>query len=153
MSVLGFRSDSSTPRYAIVEKDGDKFLFINAASESRLCFPAGAAEDVDKLTWLYREFERIFSSNPNISRVVIKKNEFTQGDTAAKRQACYQDAALIMFCGIKGVPVCSKLYTSLDVKTSTVLTKAEERVGVTSKYWNNKMADAVVAAWWGAREG
>jgi len=37
--------------------------------------------------------------------------------------------------------------TSADTKRH-----AEDRVGKTDKYWDTKMADAVNAAWWGARQ-
>lgn len=97
MKILGFRSDPATPRYAIVDSAVMPLVLVNAAVESRLCFPADCATEVAQVTWLYREFERIFHTYPDISRVVIKKGEFTQGDNNAKRVASYQEAALLLF--------------------------------------------------------
>lgn len=148
--ILGFRSDPATPRYALVDSTANPLLLINAADESRLCFPAECNEDVAKITWLYREFERIFHVNPGIGRVVIKKGEFTQGDNSAKRMSSYQEAALLLYCGLHNKPVASKLYASLGTNSGSVVAHAVARVGQTTRYWNSKMADAVVAAWWGA---
>ena len=150
MIVLGFRSDPTTPRYAIVDGTAAPLVLLNAATESRLCFPADCAEDAAKVTWLYREFERIFHTHPNIDRVVIKKGEFTQGDTNAKRVASYQEAALLLYCGLHNKPVATKIYASLGTRSAQVRDHAIERVGQTTRYWNSKMADAVIAAWWGA---
>lgn len=150
MEVLGFRSDPTIPRYAILDDVSTPPSLLNADSESRLLFPADCVEDVAKITWLYREFERIFHTHPDIGRVVIKKGEFTQGDNNAKRVASYQEAALFLCCGLQNKPVIAKIYTSLNTRSADVRNDAIARVGRTTRYWNNKMADAVVAAWWGA---
>jgi len=150
MIVLGFRSDQLAPRYALVENVGGNLRLLNAETESRLSFPAKIDEDAAKLAWLYREFDQIFHTHPDIARVVVKKGEFTQGDSSAKRVASYQEAALLLYCGLKAKPVATKLYVSLATKGSDVKDHAVERVGRTTKNWNEKMADAVVAAWWGA---
>lgn len=150
MKVLGFRSDPATPRYALVDGTANPLSLLNAADESRLCFPTDCTEDAAKVTWLYREFERIFHAHPDITRVVIKKGEFTQGDNNAKRTASYQEAALLLYCGLHNKPVTSKIYASLGTNSTSVLAHAVARVGQTTRYWNSKMADAVVAAWCGA---
>lgn len=150
MKILGFRSDSATPRYALVDSIANPLSLLNATAESRLCFPADCTEDAAKVTWLYREFERIFHTHPDIVRVVIKKGEFTQGDNNAKRAASYQEAALLLYCGLHNKPIVAKVYASLGTNSSSVLAHAAARVGQTTRYWNSKMADAVVAAWWGA---
>jgi len=138
------------PRYALIDGSTNPVLLLNAADESRLCFPADCTEDTAKITWLYREFERIFHAHPDIERVVIKKGEFTPGDNNAKRTASYQEAALLLYCGLHNKPIFSKLYASLGTNSGSVLAHAEARAGRTTRYWNSKMADAVVAAWWGA---
>ncbi len=92
MKILGFRSDPSTPRYAIVDSSVTPPALLNADGESRLRFPADCTSEAAQVTWLYREFERIFHIHPDIDRVVIKKGEFTQGDNNAKRVASYQEA-------------------------------------------------------------
>ena len=149
MKVLGFRSDPATPRYALIDGSTNPLRLLNATTESRLCFPADCTEDAAKVTWLYREFERIFHAHPDVGKIVIKKGEFTQGDTNAKRAASYQEAALLLYCGLHNKPVVAKLYTSLGTNSGSVLAHAAARVGQTTRYWNPKMADAVIAAWWG----
>ena len=149
MVVMGFRSDQSSPRYALVDGPVGSYTLLNSATESRLKFPANCTEDAAKVTWLYREFERIFHANPQIEQVVIKKGEFTQGDNNAKRISSYQEAALLLFCGLHNKPVTSKLYVSLGTSGAQVQEHADARVGLTVQYWDKKMADAVMAAWWG----
>lgn len=151
MKILGFRSDPTTPRYALVDGSTSPMTLLNASEESRLCFPADRIEDAAKVTWLYREFERIFHAHPDIVRVVIKKGEFTQGDNNAKRTASYQEAALLLYCGLHNKPVVTKIYASLGTKSAQVCDHAIHRVGQTTRYWNSKMADAIIAAWWGAK--
>ncbi len=125
-------------------------MLLNADAENRLRFPADCVEDAAKVTWLYREFERIFHTNPEITRVVIKKGEFTQGDNNAKRVASYQEAALLLYCGLHNKPIATKIYASLSTRSAQVREHAIARVGQTARHWDSKMADAVVAAWWGA---
>lgn len=150
MKILGFRSDPSTPRYAIVDSSVTPPALLNADGESRLRFPADCTSEAAQVTWLYREFERIFHIHPNIDRVVIKKGEFTQGDNNAKRVASYQEAALLLYCGLHNKPVVSKIYASLSTRSAQVKDHAVARVGQTTRYWDGKMADAIIAAWWGA---
>jgi hypothetical protein len=83
MKVLGFRSDPTAPRYAVVDGSTLPLTLINADSESRLRFPADCSTEAAQVTWLYREFERLFHMHPDIIRVVIKKGEFH-----ARRQQC-----------------------------------------------------------------
>lgn len=149
MKILGFRADPKGPRYAIVEMSGSQFTLLNAASESKLVFPANCDDDAAQVTWLYREFERIFHAHPDIAKVVIKKGEFTQGDNNAKRLVSYQEAVLLLFCGIHNKQIITKLYTSLGTNNGQVKEHAIARVDKTKKYWDTKMADAVIAAWWG----
>jgi hypothetical protein len=150
MKILGFRSDPSTPRYAIVDSSATPPALLNADGESRLRFPADCTSEAAQVTWLYREFERIFHIHPDIDRVVIKKGEFTQGDNNAKRVASYQEAALLLYCGLHNKPVVSKIYASLSTRSAQVKDHAIARVGQTTRYWDGKMADAIIAAWWGA---
>lgn len=150
MKILGFRSDPSTPRYAVVDGSVTPPALHNADGESRLRFPADCNNEAARVTWLYREFERIFHIHPDIDRVVIKKGEFTQGDNNAKRAASYQEAALLLYCGLHNKPVVSKIYASLSTRSAQVKDHAIARVGQTTRYWDGKMADAVIAAWWGA---
>jgi hypothetical protein len=151
MKVLGFRADPSTPRYALVQNDGAALVLTNAQGETRLSYPANIASAAEKTGWLYREIERIFRDNPGIARVVIKTNEYTQSDSKAKRESAYAEAMLLLYCAQHQVPVDVKIYASLGTNSGSVKEHAEARVGRTAKYWDAKMADAVVAAWSQAR--
>lgn len=147
MTVLGFRSDPSTPRYALVRKDASAVVFANADGETRLVYPANVASVAEKAVWLYREVERIFRDTPGISHAVIKTNEYTQSDSKAKRESSYAEAMLLLYCAQHQIPVEVKTYGSLGTNSGSVKEHAEVRVGRSSKYWDGKMADAVVAAW------
>lgn len=151
MTVLGFRADPSAPRYALVRKDGAGFVLVNGDAETKLSYPASVSSAVDKTGWLYREIERIFRDNPGITRVVIKTNEYTQSDSKAKRESAYAEAMLLLYCAQHQVPIDVKSYASLGTNSGSVKEHAEARVARTAKYWDAKMADAVIAAWNGAR--
>lgn len=151
MTVLGFRTDPSTPRYALIRNDGTALVLTNAFSETRLSYPANIASAAEKAGWLYREIERIFRDNPGISQVVIKTNEYTQSDSKAKRESAYAEAMLLLYCSQHNIAVEVRIYASLGTNSGSVKEHAEARVGRTSKYWDTKMADAIVAAWSRAR--
>lgn len=149
MKVMGFRADPSAPRYAIVEgQKGGTFTLLNAATDSKLAFPAQCTEPTQQLHWLAQELERILHDHPDIAAIIVKANEFGTESTA-KRLSTYQDATVILHGGQKGIPVQVKTYASLSTKSASVKLDAAARVGQTTKYWDNKMADAVIAAWWG----
>ncbi|MCH9807010.1 MAG: hypothetical protein K0U74_04700 [Alphaproteobacteria bacterium] len=149
--VLGFRADPANARYAIVSCDGTDSTLENAASESKLVYPADIDTVPQKLEWLHREFERMFHANRDIEMVVIKTNEYGLNEKAAMRESSYLEAVLLLFCQRNGIPVEIKTYNSLGTRSKDAKTHAEHRVGRTSKYWDAKMADAVIAAWWGAK--
>lgn len=151
MTVLGFRADPTAPRYALVDYDGAAFTLANANGETRLSYPANITLAVDKAGWLYREIERIFRDNPGLTRVVMKTNEYTQSDSKAKRESAYAEAMLLLYCAQHQMPVEIKTYASLGTRSGDVKSHAETRIGRTTKYWDAKMADAVIAAWSGAR--
>lgn len=150
MKVLGFRGDPKAPRYAVVSEDNGVFTLENAASDNKLLVPASVTEDADaeRVNWMYREVLAIFDAHPGIAKVMIKQNEFTRLDTKAKRRSAYNDAAVILACAHQGIPVELKIYASMGTTSTDTKLHAENRVGKTAKYWDNKMADAVNAAWW-----
>lgn len=151
MKVLGFRSDPSAPRYALVTKTSEEFLLLNSSTDSRLKFPAtiGDEDECGRITWVYNEIARVFDGHPEIAKVVIKINEYTRSDTKAKRRSSHIDAAVMLCCAQRNVPVTIRVYGNLATTSSDTLRHAEARVGRTLKYWDTKMADAVNAAWWG----
>lgn len=152
MKVLGVRLEPTKARYALVDYDGADFILLNADNESRLVFPAGLSETAEKAEWLYRELERVIHETPDIEKVCVKTNEFTQSDSKAKRETAHLEGVVFLFCRLKGLPVSAKIYASLGTRSADVRVHAENRVGRTDKYWDTKIADAIVAAWKGARE-
>lgn len=153
MKVLGFRGDPKAPRYAVVSEDNSVFTLENAASDNKLLAPVSITEDADaeRVNWMYREVLAIFDAHQGIAKVMIKQNEFTRLDTKAKRRSAYNDAAVILACAHRGIPVELKIYGSMGTTSADTKRHAEDRVGKTDKYWDSKMADAVNAAWWGLR--
>jgi hypothetical protein len=148
--ILGFRADPSRARYAIIEHDGANFKFVNRATENRLVFPANLDQAPEKILWLYREIKRIFHADPDIERVVIKTNEFVMRETAAKRLSSYIEAGVMLYCEENKIPVGTKTYASLGTGSASAKEEAEQRVGKTAKYWDSKIADAILVACWGA---
>mgnify|MGYP005845084353 CR=1 FL=1 len=149
MKVLGFRGDPKAPRYAVVSEVGGAYTLENAASDNKLSVPASITEDAERLNWLYQEILAIFDAHLGIEKVMIKQNEYTQRDTKAKRKSAHADAAVVLACSHGGIPVELKIYASMPTTSKDTKQHAESRVGKTEKYWDNKMADAVNAAWWG----
>lgn len=153
MKVLGFRGNPRAPRYAVLDYDGTTFTLVNASSDSKLTVPADINEDADseRLGWIYGEIVRIHEAYPDIVKVMIKTNEFTQSDTKPKRKSAYIDAAVILAATHKNVPVQALAYNQIATTKARTKEHAEARVGKTDKYWDDGMADAVNIAWWGAR--
>lgn len=151
MKVLGFRSDQHNSRYAIVSGENSDFTLENADGKSRLSFPKQMSEDAEakRLGWLYDEILTIFDTHRGIDKVVIKENDFVFKDTKSKRRAAHYDAAVIFACVNCDIPVEIKTYKSLSTTKKDAMQHAEERVGKTGENWDYKMADAVIAAWWG----
>ena len=148
MKILGFRSAPNMVRYALVDCDGVNATLLNANSENRLVYPAGMDALEDKLVWLSNEIDRIIHRNNGIDKAVIKSNEYIT-ETKAKRASTYSDAVIMLCCAKAKIPVVAKIYGSLGTTSTKVQDHAEHRVGRTTKYWDKKMADAVVAAWSG----
>jgi hypothetical protein len=68
------------------------------------------------------------------------------------RESSYAEAAVALLSEQRSKPVFIKTYTSLGTRSADVKSHAEQRVGRTDRYWDNKIADAIMAAWWGARQ-
>ena len=151
MKVLGVRIEPTKARYAILEKSGDDFSLLNADTESRLVFPANLTAPDERANWLYRELDRLIHEHNDVEKICIKTNEYTRGDTKPKRTTAHLEGVVLLFGARNNLPVDLKLYTSLGTRSANVREDAENRVGRTAMYWDNKMADAVVAAWNGAR--
>ena len=151
MKVLGIRVDPQKTRYALIDYDGSDFTLLNADTESRLVYPVNVSDPDEKVDWLYKEFARVLHEHQDIEKVCIKTNEYTQSDSKAKRESAYLEGAILLFCRQNNIPVIVKIYASLSTRSADVKVHAEQRVGRTEKYWDTKIADAVIVAWHGAR--
>ena len=120
---------------------------MNRASESKLQYPASHTTTDDKLKWLKGELDRTFRQSTDISQVVIKTNEFSGSENKSKRESTYAEAVCILAASEQNVPVSCKLYSQIGSTSTDARRHAEDRVGRTDKYWNNKIADAVLAAY------
>lgn len=151
MQVFGFRGDSKSPRYAIIEKIGGGYSFVNKDQEHYLEFPKTFSDNdiLSKISWISDEFLNIFRRYPHIHGVVIKQNEYTQGDNKAKRIVSYEEAVLMSCCNQLKKPLLLKQYRALGTKSADVKEKALGLCCATNKYWDGKIADAIVAACWG----
>lgn len=152
MKILGIRTAPSVVRYAILTMGEDgAILFENANSENKIDFPSDCQKTVEKLPWLSKEILRIFRQNNDINKIIIKASEYGRGrETTASREAAYYDSAVIIQAGLQTspIPVEVKVYRGLGngIKRNTIKAIAEEKVGKTDKYWNEQIADAVIAA-------
>jgi len=146
MKILGIRVSSDCVRYAILEKIGDKIVFVNKTTENRLVFPANFDSINQKLLWIKNELERIIRQNTDIARIVIKTNEFLQ-ENKSIRATNYVDAVCILVAAEKGISVYTKLYSQIGATNGNVKERAEHKIGRTEKYWDSKMADATLCAY------
>lgn len=151
MKVLGIRIGPQKTRVAIVKRINQAYKLICTDTDSRLVYPADMSSPVDKVLWLYREFERLYNEHTDIEKICIKTNEFTRIDNKSKRETAYLEGVVLLFCRQIDIPVDIKNYASLGTNSSEVKDHAEQRVGRTERYWDVQMADAIVAAWQGIR--
>ena len=151
MKVLGIRVDPKKTRYALVAFNNGAYTLLNADGESRLTYPVDLEAPDEKVDWLYRELQRVLHEHPDITRICIKTNEYARGENKSKRESAYLEGVILLFARQKAIPVTAKLYASLATKSSDVKAHAEQRVGRTTLHWDEKIADAVVAAWKGTQ--
>lgn len=150
MKVLGLRASTTEIRYAILEKTSDEIIFTNQNTEHRMVYPANLDSIESKLKWLYDEINRVIRQNPDIDKIIIKTNEYTN-ETGAKRETIYTDAIILLIAFENNIPVVRKLYSQIGATSRDVKERAEARVGRTDRYWNNTMADAIACAYWEIR--
>lgn len=147
--VLGLRASSQEVRYAILDKDTDgKIIFVNRTSEHRLKYPVNIDRVDGKLNWIKAEIDRVLRQNTAIDTIVIKTNEYTGIENAIKRETTYVDAIFLLCAAEHGIPVVRKLNSQINSSASLAKEYAEARVGKTNQYWNNTIADAILAAYW-----
>lgn len=147
MKVLGIRTAPKQLRFALVEVSGDTPFLINNDAENMIKVPACITEAEDAVHWQKAEVDRIIRQNSDVAFVAIKMSEYARSDTKATRLASYLDAAVLLAAKDAHKPVYLKLYNQIGANRSTVMERAEARVGRTTKHWNEQMADAVMVAW------
>ena len=151
MKVMGVRVGPKHTRVAVVGRERGECTLLSTDAATRLTYPADLSSPDEKMFWLYREMARLHHEHPDLVKVCIKTNEYTQTDTKGKRESAYLEAAIMLYCRQQNIPVSVSVYGSLGTRRADVMCHAERRVGRTAMYWNQQMADAVVVAWNGAR--
>ncbi|HAU4890818.1 hypothetical protein [Aeromonas hydrophila] len=146
MKVIGIRTAPKQLRFALLEFDEVNILFLNQNSENIIKVPAGVNEVEDIIHWQKSEVDRILRQNKDIDLVAIKTSEYARSDTKSTRLASYLDAAVLLASKDANIPVCTRLYSQIGAKRTDVKEKAESIVGVTNKYWNEQIADAIMVA-------
>lgn len=146
MKIIGFRSGTKSVRFAILEQGTEGIKCINLDTENELKVPTKISNIEDQIEWMSTEVERIFRQNPDIVKIMIKSPEFTGSDTTAKRITNFFDAILLLNAKKFNKPVDTKLYSQIGVKRANVKAKAESVCGITSKRWDEQIADAICIA-------
>ena len=150
MSIMGLRASAQEIRFAILERSLDgTIIFVNKDEENRLKYPATIENIEDRLYWVKSEVDRILRINPKITKILIKTNEFSGTENAAKRETTYMDAMFLLSAKENGISVEKKLNSQIASSSAKAKEYAEKRVGKTDKYWNNTMADAILVAYRG----
>lgn len=153
MIILGVRASAQEIRYAVLEKESSgNIVFHNQTRENRLKYPANMEKVEEKVRWAKEEFDRIMRQIPNISKIVLKMNEYAGTENGAKRETTYVDAVILLCAAEHGIPIDRKLNSQIGSTSTTARELAERHVGKTSQYWNNTMADAILAAYWEVRK-
>ncbi|MCU7932800.1 MAG: hypothetical protein KZQ90_18550 [Candidatus Thiodiazotropha sp. (ex Codakia rugifera)] len=147
MKILGIRTAPKQLRFALVEVSSNSITLLNNDSEHLIKVPAGITETEDIVHWQKSEVDRILRQNLDIAFVALKTSEYARSETKAVRLATYLDAAVLLSAKDAHKPVYYKLYSQIGATRSTVKERAEDRVGRTSKYWNEQIADAIMVAW------
>lgn len=149
MQFLGIRTSPRTIRYAIIDWNGQVANFLNANKENKIDFPAEIISPEQKVVWLFKEVQGILHKYSEVKCITIKINEFSPmgHESASSRESAYLDATIILASNICQKKVVMKSCPMMKIKPKEVIAFAEQNVGRSLKYWNQQMADAVVAAW------
>lgn len=146
MKIIGFRSGTKNIRFAILEQSAQDIKCINLDTENEIKIPVNILNIADQIEWMNTEVERIFRQNPDIVKAMIKSPEFIGSDSTAKRTTNYFDAILLLNAKKFNKQVDTKIYSQIGVKRASVKAKAESVCGVTSKKWDEQIADAICIA-------
>ncbi len=69
-----------------------------------------------------------------------------RAESSASRESAYYDAAVLLAAGRWGIPVDTFFHNQIGTNSREVKAYAEAKVGRTTMYWNEQMADAVAVA-------
>ena len=153
MAIIGIRASSQEIRYAILDKnENGEIVFINQNTENRLKYPANVDAVEDKLHWVKSEVDRILRQNEGIEKIILKMNEYAGTENSSKRETTYVDAVLLLCAIENGIQIERRLNSQISSTAVKAKELAETRVGRTENYWNNTIADAILAAFWEIRK-
>lgn len=149
MKVLGIRNYSNGMRFCILSNEGDGGLieFVNLNKENKINKPQGY-EGKELYLWYQSEIERILDTNDGIEAIAIKQNENSVRSCYGKlKDVMFFDCIASMSAFHRDLEVESYVYNQLGVNSKTVKEQAETIIrGKTNKYWDEKIADAIVVA-------
>lgn len=145
MKTLGIRNYSEGFRYCILENKDGIVSCLNLDEENKVPVPKGK-DDNQFLIWYQDEIDRILDSNKDIERIAIKHNENVKDCYSKLKKVMFMDCVAILEATRKNIPVNTYFYNQIHVNSKNVLDKAEALVGKSKKYWDQKFADAIMAA-------
>lgn len=147
MKVLGIRSQHDGFRYCILEKNEDEVKCLNLNEENKIVKPKGCDGTI-YYSWIFDEVTRILDVSGDIDAVAIKQNENVKSCYSKLKNSMFLDCIVTIVAEKRDIPVSSFVYKQLGTNGDKVKEKAKRIInGTTNKYWDNKMADAIVAAY------
>lgn len=147
MAVLGIKVSPSIIWYAISELISSKIQIRNLNQDFRIPFPQSLSTQQAKVRYLFNEVTRIIDLNKDIDKIIIKENEYVRiPETSIRRFSSNLDGVIMAVGASKSIQVEKVLYKNLGAKKSEILVKAESISGKTNKYWNEDIAEVIVAS-------
>lgn len=148
-TILGIRISSTHIRYAILQCDAQSTRCINKDTEHKLVFPANFSDVTQKIHWIDGELKRILNIHQDISKIALKVNEYSRGSLKkSARETINMEGAIILTAQQSSIPIKMILYANMRPKQNSrsIKEQAELLTGRTNRYWDEKIADAIVAA-------
>lgn len=144
--VIGFRIIPNGFRYCIIQHNDDgTFEFLNKNSENKVMLPVGLLE-MESYAWVKQEFSRIIDANPDVSAIGLKHNENIKTCYSKLKQTMFFDAAITLVALDKHIEIIHFVYNQIGCNKNNVKQMAEKFVGKTTKYWDEKISDAIMVA-------
>ena len=146
MKVLGLRNYSNGIRYCILEGNDNQIKFVNKNAETKIVKPRGY-DGRELYLWYQSEINRILDANHGINALAIKQNENIPSCYSKLKDIMFFDCMASMAAYNRDIVVKSFIYNQLGISSKTVKQQAETIVGEKSdKYWDERIADAIVVA-------